>query len=125
MDKKLLEIAKENIKYSYSPYSKYRVISVIRTKTNKYFYGVNIENSSYSLTMCAERVAIFKAISEGEMEFEEMLVYSQNKNKPYPCGACLQVMSEFVKDDFIINIANDSEIEEYKFSQLFPKKFKL
>ena len=75
-NKELFEIAKNVSKKAYAPYSNYKVGAAIRTKNGKIFSGCNVENSSYGLTNCAERTAIFKAVSEGEKEFEEILIYS-------------------------------------------------
>ncbi len=117
--------AKEAIKHSYSPYSQYRVSAAIETENGNIYTGTNIENSSYSMTMCAERVAIFKAISNGNKKIVKILIYSDNKEMPYPCGACLQVMSEFCEKDAIIIVSNNKSDETYSLDKLLPKKFQL
>ncbi|MEO0267996.1 MAG: cytidine deaminase [candidate division WOR-3 bacterium] len=109
--KEILEILKELLKNSYSPYSKFRVGAIALTKEGKIFKGVNIENASYGLTVCAERVAIFKAISEGYKDLEKIYIYA-DKNPSYPCGACLQVMAEFNKDMEIIIFDKDKMIKK-------------
>ncbi len=117
--------AKEAIKHSYSPYSHYRVSAAIETENGNTYTGTNIENSSYSMTMCAERVAIFKAISNGSKKIVKILIYSNNETLPYPCGACLQVMSEFCEKDITIIVSNDECDETYSLDTLLPKQFKL
>jgi cytidine deaminase len=125
---KLLKIAKQKISYSYSPYSNFSVSAAILTSCGKIFYGVNIENSSYGLSNCAERTAIFKAVSEGYKEFSDILIFAP-KSMPYPCGACRQALSEFATADMKIHVATmkDDEpvIETYTLQQLLPKTFSL
>jgi cytidine deaminase len=87
------------------------VAALLVTKNNKVYSGVNIENVSFSLTICAERVALFKAISEGEKDFKMLFIYTPTKNFTYPCGACLQVLKEFNKDLKIILINKKERIK--------------
>ena len=96
----LIELANEARKRAYVPYSKYPVGSALRTKTGKTYTGVNVENAAYPQTMCAERVAIFKAVSEGEKEFEAISVVTDNGGSP--CGGCRQVMAEFGLDTIVL-----------------------
>ena len=106
---KLLKTAKAAFKNSYSPYSKYRVAAALLAKSGKIYGGTNIENASYGLSMCAERCAIFKAVSEGEKEIKAILIIvSQNPKAPEasPCGACRQVIAEFARPDTPIYIYN-------------------
>ena len=91
---KLIEKAKEAMLSSYSPYSNFRVGAALLTKNGKIYMGCNIENGAYSPSCCAERVAFYKAISEGEQEFEAIAVVGDNE-PCYPCGVCRQVMREF------------------------------
>jgi cytidine deaminase len=123
-DKELFEIAKNVSKKAYAPYSNYKVGAAIRTKNGKIFSGCNVENSSYGLTNCAERTAIFKAVSEGEKEFEEILIYSNSGKMPFPCGACRQVISEF-GDEIKITISSNEKIVESSIKKLLPSKFEL
>ena len=100
MDKDTLIIeAKKAREKAYVPYSKFRVGAALLTKSGKVFSGCNIENAAYSVCCCAERVAIFKAISDGETEFIEMAVAADTVRPVPPCGACRQVMSEFFHKD--------------------------
>lgn len=119
----LLAKAKEAILKAYAPYSNFKVGAALAT-SGGIFIGANIENISYSATMCAERVAIFNAVSNGEMEFEAICVYHNGEQMPYPCGSCLQVLSEFVvAEDFVVYVANDYKVEQYTLAQLLPVKF--
>jgi len=89
----LIDIALNARQWAYAPYSKYRVGAALLTASGKVYEGVNIENAAYPTGICAERVAIFKAVSEGEREFETIVVATQNGGSP--CGSCRQVLAEF------------------------------
>lgn len=121
----MLEKAKAVIANAYAPYSNYRVAAVLKTKSGNYYTGVNIENASYSLTICAERTAIFSAVKEGEREFVEMLIYTDNEQMPFPCGACRQVLSEFAESSMRITVSNGMEEETVTLGELLPKSFEL
>lgn len=126
MKEKLIDIAKDVLNRAYAPYSQYRVGSALETSSGKIYQGCNIENMSFGLTICSERVAIFKAISEGETSFKRIVVVSEDDSLPIPCGACLQVMSEFCDDDFeVILCSGNDKVEVYRLKDLFPKPFKL
>ena len=107
---------------AYVPYSKYRVGAALRTKSGKTFTGVNVENAAYPHTMCAERVAIFKAVSEGEQEFETIAVVTDNGGSP--CGGCRQVLAEFGQDTFVL-IADGAGklLQELTVKELLPEAF--
>ncbi len=120
--KELRELAKKISKKAYSPYSQAKVGSAIKTKSGKIYSGCNIENSSFSATLCAERVAIFKAISEGEKSLAQVYVYT--KDGWPPCGMCLQVMSEFADKNTVVIIGDEKGNEKVlKFSELMPNAF--
>jgi len=122
--KDLCKRAIEASKNSYSPYSNYRVGAALLTKSGKIYEGANIENASYSPTVCAERVAIFKAVYDNERQFEALAVYG--KNMAYPCGVCRQVLSEFCSPELKIFIVKDEDnFEETTLGELLPKSFKL
>lgn len=108
---------------SYSRYSGFHVGAALLTDDGTVFTGCNIENASYSMTICAERTAIFKAVSEGHTRFTAIAVAGssgEDFSVPCtPCGACLQVMSEFCGDDFVIVLADG----EHKLSDFLPKRF--
>ena len=106
----------------YAPYSKYPVGASLRTKTGRIFTGVNVENAAYPQTMCAERVAIFKAVSEGEKEFEVITVVTDNGGSP--CGGCRQVMAEFGLDTIVVvGRWNGGSLKEMTVKELLPEAF--
>ena len=125
MNKKILDTLKLYEKNSYSPYSKYKVVAMLFCKSGDVYMGVNVENASYSLTMCAERGALFSAVANHETAFEKIIIYARGKNLPHPCGACLQALSEFVKKDFIVTVTNGVREESHKFGEYLPKRFVL
>lgn len=102
----LLDQAIEARKKAYTPYSKFQVGAAVLTRNKGVFIGSNIENASYGLTNCAERTAIFKAVSEGEKEIDTIVVVGDTEGPISPCGACRQVMAEFCDNDTKIILAN-------------------
>ena len=119
------ELAKQALeaqKMSYSPYSKFRVGAALLTKSGKVFTGCNIESASYSPTICAERAAIAKAVSEGEQEFEAIAVTGDG-DWTYPCGVCRQMMREFAPDLLVIVVKSETEVREHRLSELLPYSF--
>lgn len=120
---KLIKEAKEALKNSYSPYSKFRVGSAVLTENGSIYSGTNIENASYGLTICAERVAIFKAISEGAKKIVAIAVISDNSEICVPCGACRQVIWEFGKDIEVIMASFEGEMDIKKIGNLLPQGF--
>ena len=124
-DRQLLDMAKNAMKYSYSPYSHFAVGACVLMKDGSVFTGCNIENSSFGATNCAERTAIFKAVSEGRKEFAKIAIVSSSGLKTYPCGICRQVMSEFFKGNEQIILENAGEIIKYTIDYLLPDSFKL
>lgn len=117
----IIEMAKEVAKNAYVPYSNFRVGAVLKTKQGKLYTGCNIENQGI-MSICAERVAFVKAISEGEKEFESITVVA---NGGTPCGYCRQFMSEFVDKNFLIYVVKESKIEKYTMEELLPHGFSL
>ncbi len=96
----LIDLASEARRRAYAPYSGYRVGATLRTRSGRIYTGVNIESAAYPTTMCAERVAIYKAVSEGEREFEVIVVVTDNGGSP--CGSCRQVLAEFGLDTLVL-----------------------
>lgn len=96
----LVKLANETRKHAYAPYSNYKVGAALRTKSGRVFTGVNVENAAYPDSLCAERTAVFKAVSEGEREFEVIAVVNDNGGSP--CGSCRQVLAEFGLDTQVI-----------------------
>ncbi|MGR3741748.1 cytidine deaminase [Companilactobacillus sp. DQM5] len=120
----MYEEAKKAFDKAYVPYSKFHVGAVVKTKDGKFYSGCNIENASYGLTNCAERTAIFKAVSDGYREFESILVIGDTKDGCKPCGACRQVMAEFMKKDATVYLTNIKDaFEKYTMEQILPYSF--
>ncbi len=120
----LINKAKQALKNAYAPYSKFKVGVALLTKSGKVYTGCNVENSSYGLSNCAERTAIFKAVSDGEKKFKEMVVYANTDKLFTPCGACRQVISEF-SSNMKITIVSAKEILETTIGDLLPHEFHL
>jgi cytidine deaminase len=118
----LIDLANTARQRAYAPYSNYAVGSALRTKTGRIYTGVNVENAAYPQTMCAERIAIFKAVSEGEKEFEVISVVTDNGGSP--CGGCRQVMAEFGLDTIVL-MANEKGtlVREMTVKELLPEAF--
>jgi len=118
----LAKQALEAQEFSYSPYSKFRVGAALLTKSGKVYTGCNIESASYTPTICAERAAIAKAVSEGEREFEAIAVTGDG-DWTYPCGVCRQVIREFSPDLLVIIVKSETEYREHRLSELLPYSF--
>ena len=123
--KNMINLAIEQIKYSYAPYSDFKVGAVLMSKTGKLYTGCNIENASFGATICAERCAIFKAVSDGYTKIDKIVIVCSTHDFAYPCGICRQVMAEFMDENGIIVVTNDKEIREYKLSDLMPESFRM
>ena len=118
----LIDLANGARKHAYVPYSKYPVGAAVRTKSGRLYTGVNVENAAYPQTMCAERVAVFKAVSEGESEFEVIAVVTNNGGSP--CGGCRQVMAEFGLDTVVLIADGDGHLQkEMTVAELLPEAF--
>lgn len=118
----LIDLANTARQRAYAPYSNYPVGAAVRTKTGRIFTGVNVENAAYPQTMCAERVAVFKAVSEGEKEFEVISVVTDNGGSP--CGGCRQVLAEFGLDTIVLMAdRNGKLIKEMTVRELLPEAF--
>ena len=148
-NEELIEIAKKARENAYAPYSNFKVGAALLTRSENVYKGCNVENASYGLTVCAERVAIFNAVSNGEKEFIKMaIVKGSNKENEKeiseeniqeiekkdmqesedfltPCGACMQVMSEFNPDLELILLDTTGKIITISLKELFPKPFQL
>ena len=128
-DLELIKKAVEAMRFSYSPYSGFKVGAALLCKNGKVYSGVNIENISFSATNCAERTAFFKAISEGETEFLKIAVVGGKDGNitAYcpPCGVCRQVMAEFCQKDFEIILFNGENTEKYTLDEILPKSFEM
>jgi cytidine deaminase len=112
--------AREN---AHAPYSNFRVGAALRAKSGRVFGGCNVENSTYGLTVCAERVAIWKALSEGERGFDAIAVVTDTDTVTPPCGACRQLIWEFCGDVDVIMANLKGRVEVRRISALFPSPF--
>ncbi|CDA29049.1 MAG: cytidine deaminase [Eubacterium sp.] len=120
----LISKAYEAMKNSYAPYSKFNV-GAVALCGEKIYIGCNIENASFGATICAERCAIFKAVSDGCTKIDKIVIVCSTHDFAYPCGICRQVMTEFMDENGIIVVTNDKEIREYKLSDLMPESFRM
>ena len=119
---KLIDAAVQARQWAYAPYSNYAVGAALLTASGRTYDGVNVENAAYPTTMCAERVAVFKAVSEGEREFEAIAVVTSNGGSP--CGSCRQVLAEFGLDTVVlIATADGALVQETSVRELLPGAF--
>lgn len=127
-EKELCRLAIKAMEKSYSPYSNYCVGAALLTESDKFYLGCNIENAAYTPTVCAERVAIFNAVSAGESNFK-MLAVAGGKNGKIsgafpPCGVCRQVMAEFCSENFeILTVTGENTYKRYTLGELLPEAF--
>ena len=119
----LVTKARSAKKYSYSPYSKFRVGAALLSTSGKIYTGCNIENSSFGLTVCAERTALFKAISEGTRRFRALAIASDAKGFIPPCGACRQVILDLARDIDVIMTDSRGKTKILKAIELLPYPF--
>ena len=125
IDQKLADLAKEIAKKAHAPYSNFRVGAALITDSGNIYTGCNIENASYPATICAEDVAVFKAISEGETKIDTLAVAcidAESDKAIFPCGISRQRMSEFNTENVIV--VNNDGYNKYKFSEILPFDFK-
>ncbi|MGB2805116.1 MAG: cytidine deaminase [Candidatus Zixiibacteriota bacterium] len=122
-EKELIEKAKRARLKAYAPYSNFKVGAALLTKSGKVYTGANVENATFGLTVCAERIAVFKAVNRGDNSFVKIIVVT-DKNPPVtPCGACRQVLSEFAKDLKIVCANLKGKVERYTLKELLPEAF--
>jgi cytidine deaminase len=120
-DDELVAAARVAREGAYAPYSHYAVGAALRTRTGKVYTGANVENASFGLSVCAERVAAFKAVTDGEREFEVVAVVTENGGSP--CGACRQVLSEFGQNARVIVADMHGGRRKWSLSELLPDSF--
>ena len=122
-EKELVDAATKVRRLAYAPYSDFKVGAALRTKNGKIYTGCNVESASYGLTVCAERVAIWKAVSEGEKDFTEIAVVADTHQLTPPCGVCRQIIWEFCHDIPVIlgNLKGDTEVVRMR--ELLPRAF--
>jgi cytidine deaminase len=122
---RLARLAKQACRHSYSPYSGVRVGAAILASDGRIFTGSNIENSSYGLTICAERVAATKAVSSGSRSFRMVAVASNLRGFTFPCGACRQFLAEFSDDLQVILVSQEGRSKSFRLKELLPGAFSL
>ena len=124
----LVKAATAASRKAYAPYSKFHVGAALQTVEGDMFTGCNVENASYGLTICAERNALFAAVAAGRKKFKAIAIVADGNQKPYPCGACRQVLAEFCPPDlpvFVASKGNLSTFEHSTLGELLPKTFRL
>jgi len=122
-EKELIEKAKRARLKAYAPYSNFKVGAALLTRSGKVYTGANVENSTYGLTVCAERLAVFKAVNKGDKELVKIVVVTDRNPPVTPCGACRQVLSEFAKNLKIVCANLKGKIERYSLKELLPEAF--
>lgn len=126
--RRLIAAARRAARKSYSPYSKFPVGAALLASDGTVITGCNVENASYGLTLCAERVAIASAVAAGKRSFKALAVVGGKKTAAYPCGACLQVMAEFCGPDIPLYLApfgKSRQIKSLTLADLLPLTFRL
>lgn len=121
--KELLKYANEAMERAYVPYSHFKVGAAVLMSSGKIYTGCNIENASFGATNCAERTAIFKAVSEGETEIKAIAIVSSSEAFTYPCGICRQVITEFMKEGEFIFENAQGEVQVVSLDEMFPYRF--
>ena len=122
-DRDLMSIAKEVSLNEYVPYSHFQVGAALECSDGTVFTGCNVENAALGSTICAERTACVKAVSEGHREFKRLAIYADSQDWPYPCGACRQFLAEFSPDLEILCFKADGRYVSYKLRELLPGIF--
>ncbi len=121
----LIEISKKAQEFAYAPYSKFKVGAALLCRDGSVYTGCNIENATYGATNCAERTAVFKAVSEGKSDFTAIAITSSGKGLTFPCGICRQVLSEFSSEIKVILEDDKGELHTFMLPELLPHSFTL
>ena len=122
-DKELVALAREAMEHAYVPYSHFKVGAALLAKDGRVFKGCNVENASYGATNCAERTAIFKAVSEGCREFEAVAIVASSGDLVPPCGICRQVLAEFMPEGKVVLDSEEKGMVTYLVRELLPCGF--
>lgn len=123
--KKLIKLAIEARKKAYAPYSRFKVGAALEAANGKIYTGCNVENSSYGITVCAERVALFKAVSEGVKKFKKLVIVADTRKPCPPCGICRQALIEFAPHLEIVMANTKGKTRTLKLADLLPHQFSL
>ena len=123
MINQLIDTAIHQLKYSYTPYSNFKVGAALLAKNGQVYTGCNIENASYTPTICAERTAIFKAVSEGHRDFVRIVIAGKSEDYCVPCGSCRQVMMEFAPEMEVICLNGQGQAKSFRLRELLPHGF--
>lgn len=124
-DTELLDTAKKTMEHAYAPYSDFKVGAALLCTDGTVYTGCNIENASYGVCNCAERTAVFKAVSEGRRDFSAIAIVSSAGGETFPCGVCRQVLAEFSPNIRVVLQKKDNSAVSYKFEELMPHIFSL
>ena len=119
----LIEAAKHARSLSVAPFSNFLVGAAVRSASGKVYTGCNIESASYGLTVCAERIAIWKAVSEGERQFTQLAIVADTENLTPPCGTCRQIIWEFARNATIVFANLNGATDEFRIADLLPRAF--
>ena len=122
-DQELMDMAKKAAEYAYVPYSKFPVGAALECSDGTIFTGCNVENAAYGATICAERTAMVKAVSEGHRDFDTIVIAGRSEDYCVPCGTCRQVMMEFAPDLTVICLNGKSESKRFALKELLPYGF--
>ena len=122
-EEKLILTARQMLERSYAPYSRFAVGAALETEDGSVFTGCNVENASYGLTICAERTAAVKAVSEGQRKFKRIVIASRGEDYCYPCGACRQVLREFGPEMEVICVGSGGAERTLTLRELLPHSF--
>lgn len=122
-DEKLIETAISARENAHAPFSHFKVGASLLTETGEIITGCNVENATYGLTLCAERTAIFKAVSEGKKKFKKIAIAADTENLTPPCGACRQIIWEFCGDIEVVLANLEGKTETFQMRELFPNAF--
>ena len=120
----LIEEASKALSEAYAPYSGFKVGASVLTRGGEVFRGCNVENASFGLTICAERAAIFAAVGAGHRKIKQVVIVGEGPQQPVPCGACLQVMSEFGVELVTVGVSG-KDFNTYDLKELLPRPFRL
>ncbi len=124
-DRELINIAVEAAEEAYAPYSDFKVGAALECADGSVFTGCNVENASYGLSVCAERTAVFKAVSEGRRSFLRLAIFAEGEDYCMPCGACRQVLQEFAPQIEVLSVRGDGRYVSYALRELLPHPFEL